>query len=316
MGSPHCRRRHLGRCGLLLAALASAVALRRRWGRLFVGCDLFASARPPALRPQPRAHRTAASCSDGESTQDAAWKEAYELERERNELLRDQLQSQGLKTLLLNPEAPEPNVEPDACAVDWEQNYESLAACNRALEEELRGKPVPAPSASPSPAAVGPALLKVPIAEQGVLETIELSRFFGGAGAFYVVQARLPLGLELQKRDGGGLMGAFVVENVLPGGAADASGEVTVGDVLQAVTVVMDNQDLGMKTEDFVSSVVGGLGRYRQVLSDASFIDTADDLVEAIKSNTMLSSEVQITLVFERDTAALSAPKEPLEPVS
>lgn len=272
------------------------------------------------FRHKVRTPRVALACKDSE---DGVWKEAYDLEIERNALLRDQLQSQGLKSLLLDDESPELSGEPDACAVDWEQSYEKLAACNSALEAQLRGGGGAARAESVGEktegtevsAAPGPAKLEVRIAGQDVSETIELSRFFGGAGAFYAVQARLPLGLNITKRDSGKLLGAFVVENVMPGGAAEAGGEILAGDVLQALTVIMDSSDMGMKTEDFVSSVVGGMGRWRQALTDATFIDSVDDLVEAIKSNTVISSDTQLTLVFERDAAALPPPREPLRPV-
>ena len=38
----------------------------------------------------------------------------------------------------------------------------------------------------------------------------------------------------------------------------------------------MDRANLGIKTEDFVSNVVGGLGRWRQTILDTSFINTVD----------------------------------------
>mmetsp|Transcript_2089 Transcript_2089/g.6822 ORF Transcript_2089/g.6822 Transcript_2089/m.6822 type:complete len:320 (+) Transcript_2089:33-992(+) len=317
MGGPCRREGRLGRCAALAAALALATTLCRR-ERSQGGPRLFGLARPFARGP--RTPRLPSACRGGESGEETAWKEAYDLEVERNQLLRDQLQSLGVKTLLLDPEAPQPRSELEACEVDWAQNYEQLAECNRALEAELRGPGAAQPPSPPATAtavavATGPAKLTVPVGEQGATETIELSRFFGDTGAFYALQAQLPLGLNLTKRDSGSLFGAFVVEDVLPGGAAEASGEVRPGDILQALTVVMEGSDLGMKAEDFVSSVVGGLGRYRQVLTDATFIDSPEDLVEAIKSNTMLSSEARITLVFERDTSALPVPAEPLEPI-
>ncbi|CAK0807264.1 unnamed protein product [Prorocentrum cordatum] len=63
---------------------------------------------------------------------------------------------------------------------------------------------------------------------------------------FYSLQLRLPLGLRLTKcQDPGPRCGAFVVEEVLPGGTGEASGAVLQGDILQSLSVVADNMDIG-----------------------------------------------------------------------
>eukprot|EP00434_Breviolum_minutum_P037950 symbB.v1.2.033651.t3/scaffold4211.1/size43043/1 len=104
-----------------------------------------------------------------------------------------------------------------------------------------------------------------------------------------------------------------MVEDVAANGAA-AQGGVLAGDILHALTVVMDRSNLGIKTEDFVSSVVGGLGRWRQTIMDASYINTVDELVSQFKSNTMLGSETELLLIFERDISTSPKPAETLEP--
>jgi len=144
--------------------------------------------------------------------------------------------------------------------------------------------------------------------------SIELLPFFGGT--FYSVCVELPLGLKLTKVDEGSLMGAFLVDEVMKGGSAAAAGEVVAGDVLHALTVVADRADLGMRTEDFVSSLVGGFGRFRQSLMDASFIDTTDDLVEMMQTNLVLGSDTKLALIFERDVNTLAPPANPLQPQS
>ena len=48
---------------------------------------------------------------------------------------------------------------------------------------------------------------------------------------------------------------------------------------------------------------------------DASYINTVDELVSQFKSNTMLGSETELFLIFERDISTSPEPAETLEPV-
>merc|ERR1712216_217503 len=79
--------------------------------------------------------------------------------------------------------------------------------------------------------------------------------------------------------------------------------------------VVVEGDDRSGWT-DAMSSFVGGLkgGSLQQSLIDASFINTLDDLVEKIEQNKLLGPEVDITMVFERNTAESPAPAEELLP--
>ncbi|CAK8997243.1 Hypothetical protein SCF082_LOCUS5144 [Durusdinium trenchii] len=228
---------------LLLSAHLTFVALRRR---------------PAQLRSWRKA------------TEDP-WREAYDAELRRNELLLEQL---GEEVEL-----------PEVCEVDWKESYEKLSDCNRQIEEVLR--------------------LQSRNADESAQAHISgWSWSMGGLGgvwilwmkpamgmknaAFFTFQGRLPLGLQLRKQNEGRLKGAFLVEDIFPGPAAE---HVWRGDILHALTVVMDRANLGIKTEDFVSSVVGGLGRWRQTIVDASFINTVEDMVDQLNSNTMLGSD-------------------------
>jgi len=248
-----------------------------------------------------------------EAADTAVWKEAYDLELERNSLLRDQLKSVGFEEDSKLPEIEE-------CSIDWADNYEKIAACNKQLEEALRGyeaetnkRPI---QDQRSMAAVLPNIFYV-VLENGVQASIELSRFYGKNAAFYLFQAPMPLGLNITKMSDGPLQNAFVVQNVVEGGSAEASRLVLPGDVVQAVSVVGDGgKPLGVRTEDFVSTVTAAINsvQVRQTLVDASFILSSEELVKLIKSNAALGENAAITIIFERDISQSPPPQVPLEP--
>ena len=52
-----------------------------------------------------------------------------------------------------------------------------------------------------------------------------------------------------------------------------------------------------------------------RTIVDSSYINTVDDLVDQLKSNTMLGSDTEVLLIFERDVSALPEPAEALEAV-
>ena len=52
-----------------------------------------------------------------------------------------------------------------------------------------------------------------------------------------------------------------------------------------------------------------------RTIMDASYINTVDELVSQFKSNTMLGSETELLLIFERDISTSPKPAETLEPV-
>jgi len=249
-----------------------------------------------------------------EAADTAVWKEAYDLELERNSLLRDQLESVGF-----DEESQLPEIE--ECTIDWADNYDKISACNKQLEEALRKYETdtnirPELQDQRSMAAVLPNIFYV-ILENGVQASIELSRFYGKNAAFYLFQAPMPLGLNITKMSDGPLQNAFVIQNVVEGGSAESSGLVLPGDVVQAVSVVSDGgKPLGVRTEDFVSTVTAAINsvQARQTLVDASFILSSEELVKLIKTNGALGESAAITIIFERDTSQSPPPKVPLEP--
>mmetsp|Transcript_73093 Transcript_73093/g.144962 ORF Transcript_73093/g.144962 Transcript_73093/m.144962 type:complete len:359 (+) Transcript_73093:57-1133(+) len=266
-----------------------------------------------------RLWRRAIACratAEQEGADQREWKDAYKLEVERNHVLREQLSEQLM--ILGKTSTSEDAIarQPEACDVDWSINYERLAACNNALADEIAGLQRGTVEDKPVVVEKRVANFNVKMPNDDSSMNIELLGFFGGTGAFYSLCVDLPLGLKLTKVDHGSLMGAFLVEEVMEGGSVAAVGEVVAGDVLHAVTMVGDQADLGMRTEDFVSSLVGGLGRFRQSLMDASFIDSTEDLMEIMKSNMILGSDTKLALVFERDVSTLAPPATPLQPQS
>lgn len=227
------------------------------------------------------------------------WQDAYFAEKERNCLLLEELKTRGLAA---DEDAPE-------AGSDWQKSYEGMVSCNSALEKTLRN--------SRTDSMRAPANFKV-VLRQGdwtAEKRVQLDRFFASS-AFFLLRARLPLGLQLVKRTSGRLQGAFEVEDVLPGGTAADSGLVLPGDVLQAVSVAVEGEDRSGWT-DAMSSFMGGLegGSLQQTIIDTSFINTLDDLVEKIQQNKQLGPDIDITMIFERDTAESPAPAEELLPV-
>jgi len=248
----------------------------------------------------------------------AAWRAAYDAEFERNCLLREQLHSRGLKGWLVDSEASDGSVEPDACEVDWAKSYEHLASCNKALEEKLAYTDRASRSFEDKRdmSAKLPVFFKVQLSQEEPEQSVELVRFFGRDAAFYLIRAGLPLGLKFSTGEAGGTGGAFIVEEVIPGGSAECCGQILPGDVLQALTVVAEGSDRSGWT-DIMSSFVGGLkgGSLRQTLLDATFINSLDDLVGAIQKNKELGPDVELTLIFERNMGTGPPPQEPLLPV-
>ncbi|CAE7280882.1 unnamed protein product [Symbiodinium sp. CCMP2592] len=297
MRPPHLRwKRSLSALSVLCAVLGSSSLLG------------FAGSRPQSERLQRLQDLQVHASSED------AWKAAYDAEMERNELLREQLRSLDIG----ESSAAE---MPEACEVDWQDSYEKLAACNQELEETLRsGGGLQAGGRSAQvqqqTAAMKPLVFEVPLPEQGN-ERLELVRYFtdGREVAFYMIRACLPLGLQLTKCNSGPLKGAFLVEDVVEGGQAWQGGVVLPGDILHAVTVVMDRANLGIKTEDFVSNVVGGLGRWRQTILDTSFINTVEDLVAQMQSNKAMGTDTELVLVFERDLSESPRPPDVLDPL-
>jgi len=254
----------------------------------------------------------------GISEDDDAWKQAFQLELERLELLKAQWESCQADST--GAPVSQNIFDPDDVSSDsWADRYQRLSAENQVLEIAIQELMVTSSQTiikdMRDVAAEQPARFEVKLPNAGGSESVELARFFGRSAAFYCVTASLPLGLNITKRVSGPLLGAFVIENVLPGGSAEASGKILPGDILQALTIVADSADLGMRTEDFVSSVVGGLGRFRPTLTDATFINTVEELADLIKTNTILGSDTELALIFERNISSAPNPSDILEPL-
>ncbi|CAE8665248.1 unnamed protein product [Polarella glacialis] len=268
---------------------------------------------------QPWSHPTAARIGihsartprRSESREGDAWKGAYDLELERNRLLREQLGSSGSEAALPDSVSSDTNAMPDACEISYEDKYESLVSCNKALVDHLNraAESSKAFEDMRDVAAKLPSLFKVPLSQTKEERSVQLVRFFGKNAAFFLVHASLPLGLKLTKRESGPLQGAFVVEEVLHGGSAERSGLILPGDVLQALTVVAEGPDRSGWT-DVMSNFVGGLegGSLTQTLLDATLLGTLDDLVAAIQGNKELGPAVELTLILERDAGMQPAP--------
>ncbi|CAK0864988.1 unnamed protein product [Prorocentrum cordatum] len=237
-------------------------------------------------------------------------RQAYQLELERQGLLREQLEAKGSVV-------DAPACLPDEGGVDWFQMYTSIAAANAALEEQLVALSDGEKDYEDmrDVAANTPVIFKIQLPQQELEDSIELVRYFGKCAAFYLVQASMPLGLQLTKKYSGDLAGAFVVEKVIPGGSAAASGNILPGDVLQALTIATEGYDRSGWT-DVMSSFVGGTqgGSWRQTLADASLIGSLDELVDAMKGNSACGPDVGLTLILQRNTATGPAPAVVLQP--
>ena len=153
-----------------------------------------------ALRPRNAGTRVQVHATSG--SEDEVWKAAYDAEMDRNELLQEQLRSLDIDGA---------SEMPEACAVDWKDSYEKLAACNAELEEALRsGGGLQAGGRSTQQvqqaAAMKPLVFEIPLPQQGT-ERLELVRYFtdGREVAFYMIRACLPLGLQLTKCNSGPL---------------------------------------------------------------------------------------------------------------
>jgi len=283
------RRPRPGRLVPLAVVGALVVALvwplRRCSG---VGRDQASWAFAPASRG-PAATRLRALGGDKSAADEegSVWKSAYELELERNTLLRDQLQSAGI-----SGEGGE--AEPEACTVDWEASYKSLKDCNEALETRLRGGQGPPRGSGGGQAKLSEEELdaRLPVKLDVQLEHrrtwIEVFRRHGAGSTFHNVEATLPLGLNITLRERGDLRGSYVVEDVLPGGFGDSSGLIKAGDVLLGLTTRVSS--VGVTTFD------SGVTSSRQHLVDASFLPSTKELVEAIGTNT----DGNLILVLER----------------
>lgn len=304
----------------LLLAGALLAALWRR--RLQEGC--FAGPSVPRLlavshKPGLTWLRALQGEAEDATAEDATWKDAYQLEVDRNGLLREQLQDAGLTSLLIDSVEVDLAKEPEACESNWEQNYEALAACNQALEKQLRSQRVGTKTFQDrrDVEAERAAMYKIKLSNQDSAIPVELPKCFGLSSAFYLVRAQLPLGLKLSKSEQGYLMGTFVVEGVIPGGSAEASGNILKGDVLHALTFVEGAAGLGSRSseyQEFLGTMIGMAQKPKQKLVLSVFLNTIDDLVDAIKSNSELGEDAELTLIFERDTELLPPPDVLLEP--
>eukprot|EP00929_Paragymnodinium_shiwhaense_P019749 TRINITY_DN13362_c0_g2_i3.p1 TRINITY_DN13362_c0_g2~~TRINITY_DN13362_c0_g2_i3.p1 ORF type:complete len:239 (-),score=39.87 TRINITY_DN13362_c0_g2_i3:67-783(-) len=188
--------------------------------------------RAPAHSGAVRGRSLIARAASGESE---AWQSAYQAEVERYELLKEQLRFVGASSEMAT-EDPTLAASPSKDDVDWSANYHRLVEANNVLEAQLRTYLLEKDEAAASARPVRVNVAYEP-ASDGVRpgicsEDIELLPFFGENSAFYTEYAALPLGLQIGKVQKGKLDGAFVVEEVLPGGSAARHGVIARGDIL------------------------------------------------------------------------------------
>lgn len=231
--------------------------------------------------------------SGGDESSQGLWKEAYDVELERNALLRERLKGDAAAQ------------EPEACTIDWESNYQQLRECNEALERQLRAgavgqKGVKSATEMELDSRL-PVMMKVPL-QDGREASLELFRLLGPESSFLAFRGPLPLGLRIFRQEKGGelrLRGAFIVEEVVEGGSAAAQGSVKVGDVVHALSVM----DTSMGTSSFDS----GVSTYTPRMVLTCFLSSIGDLIQAISSNDGKSEGNLVTLVLERSKAAVEA---------
>mmetsp|Transcript_45060 Transcript_45060/g.101423 ORF Transcript_45060/g.101423 Transcript_45060/m.101423 type:complete len:303 (-) Transcript_45060:115-1023(-) len=286
------RRPRLGRSTPLLLTTVLAIALlwplQLCW-RASAGQASWAfafSSRGPTASRRRQGLPALGKGIEGDSQEDAVWKSAYELELDRNRLIRDQLQSSGIS-------GEEDEGDPEACAIDWETNYNSLKECNAALEARLRGGKEPLRGNRAQDKLSEEELdarlpVRLPVQLEHRETFIEVFRRHGPGSTFHNVEASLPLGLNITLRERGDLRGSFVVEDVLPGGFGESSGLIKPGDAVLGLTTRVTS--MGVTTFD------SGVPQALQHLVDTSFISSAQELVEAISTNT----NGNLILVLER----------------
>jgi len=291
-------------------AIALVVILHRSQDSCFAS---FFLARGSTASPRVSLHAAP------EISETEAWQQAYELQVDRNDIVREQLRGLGLKEVEIDGEEMDLDQPPQAASGDLQTCYRALTARNDILESQLRNRRGGAANFQDQRdvLAKSNALFRIKLLDQQDPSQVDLSRFFGLTSVFYLVRAPLPLGLNMTKRQKGDLQGAFVVENVLPGGSASKSGEILPGDILQALTVVSSASGLGSagsENQEFLATMLGSVSAPTQELMDATYVDTLDGLVAAIGTNRDLGEGVDLTLILERDLNVNPAPGEPLQP--
>eukprot|EP00929_Paragymnodinium_shiwhaense_P024084 TRINITY_DN14928_c0_g1_i1.p1 TRINITY_DN14928_c0_g1~~TRINITY_DN14928_c0_g1_i1.p1 ORF type:complete len:397 (+),score=78.25 TRINITY_DN14928_c0_g1_i1:128-1192(+) len=275
--------------------------------------------------------RPALAATETEMEEQAVWKEAYALEADRNQLLREKLRA-------VEPEAAILGTDPEECTVDWAANYEAITACNKALEERLEraettsgdkkeegsqktqsiwGSKLPVEAKAKEVAVMGeanqaadaigrPLRFRVDLPNQAdgeeQTQMLEVFRFYGLESNFFSVNAPLPLGLNITKRSSGRLRGAFVVEDVFPGGSAEADGRIQSGDILQSITWCPNTDRTAITDEagEFLNRMVNNFEKPRQAFMDATYINTVEELVDLLGTNVAIGDSAEVGLVFER----------------
>lgn len=250
---------------------------------------LRGTSRQPLAKARAPLH---AKAEDQEEAQDI-WKQAYQMELDRNQLLREKL-----------IQANQDEEPPEACEVDWELNYQSIRACNAAIEMRLRGM---APrreedergaSSSKDETDVGvPVLVTIPLDERKA--KVEVFRLNGAGSLFLLVKKRLPLQFSLVRPETGELQGAWVVEAVFADGdvASDTGTSIMPGDVLHGFTAMAAT----MGTTTFDSGVSGKVQKF--VLT--SLLSGMRELEDAIYSNEARRQGPDVVLLLERSKSAL-----------
>lgn len=290
--------------------------------------------RRPVLpqRRQPRAAQAAATqaqivepSTPNEETE--VWREAYDLEAERSELIAAQLEAElarvgDLSTQLreefegclvdLDPAPLKPESE---AANEWAQAYAAIRRCNEQSElqlTELRSKIQERGAAADDAKKPEVTLDFGPIRHMGItFKGITFKRFGSASGSkIFFVELLMPLGLRLEETAvelrTGGVARAVEVGEVVEGGSAFKDSRVRKGDYLRAITVPQrrlsrDNQQ-GQEEEvgNFVESIGVGAGNLEKALLviplESSF--PFERVMEDIQKNRQIDNLVG--MVFER----------------
>lgn len=182
------------------------------------------------------------------------WKDAYQLELERADLLDEQLKvgldrlgelSTGLREefegCLLDLEKV-PEKPADSEAAKWSEAYMGIRHCNEQLElkiTEIREKISQKEDEKSGDYYGWTSTMDLdPIKYKGIKFTdIQLDRYNREKGSsFYFLELQMPLGLQLEEVEVDGVGTVIQVTEIVDGGSAKEDKSIRVGDYLRAVT--------------------------------------------------------------------------------
>ncbi|CAK0834906.1 unnamed protein product, partial [Prorocentrum cordatum] len=257
------RRRGLAAAAALAGVAAAGTAARALASALALG----GPARPPAAARQAHACRVPACwrpivaarrARGGDDEEVDVWKQAYQLEADRMDLISEQLKteyerlgevSQSLQQeyegCILDLDSAPVAPEAEAAGDQWANAYTDLRRCNEQSElkvtemrARLQGTIIEA-AESTTPDVRGD---WGPIRYKGItFKDIVFPRFFAEAGSkVYFIELEMPLGLKLEERtlarEGSRAVRAVEVAEVMPGASAAEDGRIRAGDIVRCIT--------------------------------------------------------------------------------